>query len=260
MQKKHFTFVELVIVVIVFAALAAVVIPASLRASDKGKMASCTDRLKSCGAGYAAMANDNEGKVLLYGAKGRLWYTMLGGYADADRYRVLGREDAVKSVAQRKYFGQGYMPADKFLNSFRCPDQPFGSGDARYTQVYGAGVNTSFGSQGLTDVLKLTVDGGNFYGYNVQNTRNPDKRIVLADSGYAAKKIQRGDINWHGNATGFMTRHEGKANILFLDGHVGALDGDGIAGAISVCSVRRDVKVCVMDSNWTVSKYSLFRK
>ncbi|MBR2344247.1 MAG: prepilin-type N-terminal cleavage/methylation domain-containing protein [Lentisphaeria bacterium] len=260
MQKKHFTFIEMVIVIIVLTGLAAVIIPASLRASEKGRAVSCTDRLKACGAGYAAMANDKEGKVLLYGAKGRLWYTMLGGWANAEQYRVLGREDVVKSAAQRQYFGQGYLPADKFLNSFRCPDQPFGSGDARYTQVYGAGVNTSFGSQGITDVLKLTVDGGNFYGYNVQNTRKPEQRIILADSGYAAKKIQRGDINWHGNATGFMTRHDGKANVLFLDGHVGALDGNGIADAISACSGRRDVKVCVMDNEWKVTKYSLFRK
>ncbi len=63
--KKHFTFIEMVIVIIVLTGLAAVIIPASLRASEKGRAVSCTDRLKACGAGYAAMANDKEGKVLL---------------------------------------------------------------------------------------------------------------------------------------------------------------------------------------------------
>ena len=257
MKKHFFTKIELIAVMIVATVLTALLVPCVLRGGDRGRAVSCVGRLNACGKAYAQMAGDNDGRVLLSGPGGRLWYTMLGGWADAENFRVLGREDVIQHESQRRYFGLNYLPADKFLETFRCPDQPFGPGEARYTQVYGAGLNSSHGSQGITDVLKLTVDGGSFFGYNAAKASHPDRRFLLTDSGYAAKKIQRGDINWHGAQTGFMTRHGGKANLLFLDGHTAALDGDGIANDLSACSGRRDVRACVIDGNWQVRRFAL---
>ncbi|MBQ9804427.1 MAG: prepilin-type N-terminal cleavage/methylation domain-containing protein [Lentisphaeria bacterium] len=250
-----FTLIELLVVIAIIAILAAILLPTLQSAKMRAHSANCTNLLGQNGKAMAQMSADRDGNVYLRGAE-RLWYTMLGGWEDEGSHKILGAKTAISDPEQQKYFGLGYMPADKKLDSFRCPSLPVNTAYTDWEQVYGAGVNTSHGEQHITDVARQQVGTGLFLGYKLGSTSHPSLRILLADSGYIAQKAQRGDMNWHGAQTGFAIRHNGKANILFADSHVGTHNGAEIGYTLGKYA-RNDYYALAISNSWLGSRYPL---
>jgi len=253
--QSAFPLLELLVVVAFIAILAAILLPTLNSAKMRAHSANCTNLLGQNGKAMAQMSADRDGNVYLRGAE-RLWYTMLGGWEDEGSHKILGAKTAISDPEQQKYFGLGYMPADKKLDSFRCPSLPVNTAYTDWEQVYGAGVNTSHGEQHITDVARQQVGTGLFLGYKLGSTSHPSLRILLADSGYIAQKAQRGDMNWHGKQTGFAIRHNGKANILFADSHVGTHNGAEIGYMLGKYA-RNDYYALAISNSWLGSSYPL---
>ena len=253
--QSAFTLIELLVVIAIIAILAAMLLPALQSARTRAQAVNCTNLLGQNGKAMAQMSNAQDGEVYLRGAD-NLWYTMLGGWDDVSTSKILGSQVVISDENQKKYFGLGYMPADKTLDSFRCPSLPVNTAYNGWEQVYGAGVNTSHGEQHITDVARKQVGTKLFLGYKLGSISHPSLRILLGDSGYIAQKAQRGDMNWHGAQTGFAVRHNGKANILFADSHVSSHNGVEIGYMLGKYA-RNDYFALAIDNSWVGNRYPL---
>jgi prepilin-type processing-associated H-X9-DG protein/prepilin-type N-terminal cleavage/methylation domain-containing protein len=253
--KNIFTLIELLVVIAIIAILAAILLPALQSARERAHAVNCINLLGQNGKAMAQMSDAQNGDIYLRSTDA-LWYTMLSGWDDASAGKILGSQVVISDEDQKKYYGLGYMPADKTLDSFRCPSLQVNTVYTGWEQVYGAGVNLSYGEQRITDVVRRQVGTKLFVGYKLGKISHPSLRILLADSGYIAQKAQRGDINWHGSQTGFAVRHSGKANILFADSHVSSHAGAEIGHMLGKYA-RNDYSALAIDNLWVGRSHSL---
>lgn len=230
-MKRHFTLIELLIVIAIIAILAALLLPALSKARQAAKQSSCISNMKQLTTGGLAYSADNKGQCLpCYMNCGDSngpgwWIDLVWPY-------VIGGTTAISSDSQyraglKKVF---YCPAGK---------QPSYNLTSRTGCSYGA--NTQLGR-------------GNFSGSSWSNARNPklanirnsSKRIMLTENFWWA---QTGMNNpslalfqqsvgefWcipffrHGSTytdddknVNYIPGNTAKASFGFLDGHVSNL-------------------------------------
>lgn len=201
-RKSGFTLVELLVVVAIIAALAAVVIAVSRKSIRKADAIHCASKLKALGTAMTVFSQDHQGELpRSFHSAGA--YRQPGWAASIAPY--LGIDDA--QIENRW--------ADVFNEHFRSPadssTDPF---------VYSYGLNVHF---------ELDPDGDDYVGspatwHRLSNVPNPTGTLLMGQT----RPIRFGDHlmchQWSGiqaakNALSH-TIHDGKANYLFLDGHV----------------------------------------
>jgi prepilin-type processing-associated H-X9-DG protein len=235
-----FTLIELLLVVAVIAVLSALLLPSLQKAKDRGKAAVCMSNLRQIYNGFALYASDNDDKIppigtpynYLYGTRGQCWFHWLGKGG--------------------KYFGstqnfigklQGFPLDNTRWSVFRCPGEP-GSrrpeGQKGYAYFDNEMVATSY-------VMNWSVSWYCYYlgycpcytgascdpypfrrGFSLgpQDGRPAEAPFVMdcQDMGWGwAQPYMAWDVDidtsydfyWE-----YAFRHGGKANMLFMDGHV----------------------------------------
>lgn len=222
-RSPAFTLVELLVVVAIMGALAALLLPVASKADASAKTAKCLSNLRQLGVACRLYSNENENRLIpictgTSASDGATWRAAILPYLD--------------------------LPAgDKQMNVFRCPADPNARkqvGDPPYYRLPTSyGVNMTMGVHQYLPAAPsnppsqskpataLVSPASTIMMADIGNAENPSdlpefwKQKVSAASGnygYANFEAPLG-ANW-----GVFPRHSRKLNVLYYDGHAGTVD------------------------------------
>lgn len=214
MKKKGFTLIELLVVVAIIAILAAMLLPALSKAREKARQSVCMSNLKQLGVAELIYAQDYDG-----------WVTA-NGTADTERRwtRVLSTHGYLPKVSDSIPLSSGKP------SILVCPSY---YPKVYYYYLYTHGVR--FSISGKADYRADFYKIGSPIRDNTGRSSNtsPSEFIFMGDSirtGYSPISQYYQIANTTTATYGRIhTRHSGRANILFIDGHVKSCGPDDLA-------------------------------
>lgn len=230
LRRSAFTILELLTVVGILGILAALLIPVSGRMRTQARGVECVNRLRQSGAALLMHASDNQ----------NILKVKAGGAGGADR---------IWNVLAANYVLPGWKngPTESAFDIFYCPDyRPFRHDPAhsnwQWDSYGGYFVSTPYTKREPVEEL----DGSVWTSHRISLSNLPlGTYPMLMDSVGVDRKSQRMSIITHtGSETAVSVhmRHSGKANAVFFDGHVEALDRAALKNIGFVRGYDRDLK------------------
>lgn len=192
MLKKSFTLIELLIVIAIIAILAGMLLPALNKAREKGRSASCVNRMKQVGLAMNFYQDDNGGfvPILIDPNTGKCWLTMV---TDAKYLDTIREHNICPTLLAMTTLHTQYITA---INS--CLN-----GNGAYFK----------NSQARTPSRLFFITGDAWY------RDNPTDKFVDSPFNTWSDDIAIGNI-W---IPRFYACHGNVGNMLFFDGHVNGL-------------------------------------
>lgn len=196
-RSAAFTLVELLTVIAIIAILAALLLPGLKAMRSQGRSIVCMNKLRQIGLANQMYVADNNGYIA--------GMTPSAGYASWGTYNWMWRLAPYVGINPQN----ACKPCDDPKKFYTCPESPQGN---------------FFGNFASWDM--------NFYVDN--DVWLPTSPLQLSDfGGNLASKVYLADsvgfgcfFSWYfctaGGTPNLKTPHLGKANVLFLDGHVKA--------------------------------------
>ncbi len=203
--RGAFTLIELLTVIAIIGILAAILIPVLGSVRDSARASKCIGNLRSLGTAINLLIDDHDGVIRIWrrgsNSEGHMWANIL------DNSGYLGSREILYCPSRHPY----------------AWDEP-GSWPWNW-RTYG--FNMIPGDAGVES-------GDNIFRLNANAIRDPSRHFIFADSFKIAAsgpsvndgQSQRFRIpSWAPgpNFGGVHIRHGGRANLVFLDGHVSAL-------------------------------------
>ncbi len=221
-QKEHgFTLIELLVVIAVIAVLAAILFPVFAGARESARQSSCASNLGQLGKAVLMYADDHNGKLITFCAFSRDWSTIEFSY-------------------QKWRTGQLYPYVKSSRNVCRCPSDTrmsnYGSSSSNFAFSYAVntwitwhathpGLNVDDSASFNKTIPSATGPDGMPLSY----FRRPSKTIALVgqntDRRLATMPEQNINDQIFYGVDLSANRHNGRANAVFLDGHVKAVPG-----------------------------------
>lgn len=225
-MARAFTLVELLVVIGILAVLVALLLPAAGGMIEKSREAKCLGNLRQIGAAAYQFVSDDEGRMPGYCKNGKEvdgtlgWQVVIGA--------LLGNADVIQSTGERPVSGKIYCPSMK----------PWKGGGKR--SPYGYVANYHVVVDGQRDLYEEGFDflGLKFYhsGARISTFSRPSKTVYIWEgewnAGTSQARTPYGVITLANGTSGpawasdeaasfgkFAFRHNGRMNVLFLDGH-----------------------------------------
>ena len=212
-RRRHapgFTLIELLVVIAVIGILAALLMPAVLRAMKSATTTSCISNLDQIGAAFIMYTKDNSGFMPARGApkKYPYWFVNLEAYAP---------NAGVFTCPAKKAAAVGYG-----LNHIWCgPDEIYGEGAAMNNRAKEiTSVTTPSATLIICDSAKLKTNKDEPVETWIEDSASNTGGSTFFP--YDNKPDDHGSYTWwYKGKTAPIPRHPGKrTGVLFFDGHV----------------------------------------
>ena len=217
-KRKGFTLIELLVVIAIIAILAAILFPVFARAREKARQASCQSNLKELVLAWQMYAQDFDEMPVpdsicdpggtAMSSHGRYWCSGMG----SNKYNDTGIPKGL------------LYPYIKNAQVFYCPSRggscPDGDGSS-----YHYGINR----QGAVSWMAYNNCTGYIIVAGLSDYESPAQTICMGDGGTSYHCIRRQAANYP------CDRHNGFANISFVDGHVKARKLSELLGSVGCC-------------------------
>ncbi len=232
-KREGFTLIELLVVIAIIALLLSILLPSLNKAKEKAKEIVCRVHLKGIGLGMIIYIEENDDKVYPNVPNRFLWYDTAGNYLSPDHpdaYWGLAYKDIVENP---KVFGcPSFKRTDEILYGFD-PELILEAAFAlnrRIVQNFDKMSEIKSPSFFIVshDHLEPRIEGGP--GDMFHNDETPGA-MNLTQYRSGSRLIHYRKIFRHSITINEPTRTGGRANILWLDGHVTSLDettGDNV--------------------------------
>lgn len=210
MKRKHFTIIELLIVIAIIAILAAMLLPALNQARESAKGTSCVSRQKQAGLAFGLYLQDYQNILPI---------KMTNGPGGASPWSTI-------------LFSNGYFSSYKQI---WCPSQRQPPANyywpnwiAYSMYAFNGNGDWTFYLSKVESTGRFSIAGGQGIFFAVARMRNPSSVYALCDglkpdgNGYSYA-VFHPTVSMEAN-NGAALLHKKRANLLFHDGHVATVD------------------------------------
>jgi len=218
-NRDGFTLIELLVVLAIIGILATLLLPALASAKARARSIQCINNLHQLGIGlHLILENTQNYPVLVSGTNGGPATAGVPWFTWAD---ILERDGLGVANPRPDWFQKGVWlcPSAKWTNPEKINYYGYNSSGIVFppTRTNDLGLGGHFIS---TDIYKPINDS---------EVAVPSDMMAIGDSFYGGAEFPRGklgegtpadDLLTHGNT---LTRHQGKGNVVFCDGHVESL-------------------------------------
>jgi prepilin-type processing-associated H-X9-DG protein/prepilin-type N-terminal cleavage/methylation domain-containing protein len=203
-KNSAFTLIELLTVIAIIGILTALLLPVISQAKARGKRIQCASNLHQLGVGLQVILADNHAYPLLISGKYVIWDDQL----------------------ERKGLGVSQPPTNFYITGvWLCPSanwhiKPFPAPEMSSYGYNGFGL----AMQDITNSLGLSghyiASSDTFTSIGESEVISPSDMMGIGDSfdgSFVFNRFNLDNVKEHENT---LMRHQGRANVLFCDGHV----------------------------------------
>ena len=224
--RSGFTLIELLVVIAILAILAALLLPALSRAKGRGRQTVCKSNLRQWTVAQTMYAEDNEDHIAREsfdpnGVTLNLWAQVRHAFAGDAWYNALACQmgilpalDYAPKVVRGDFYDRSRL--------FHCPAARFPNGAAKDDVAYF--------SLAMNSKLILEPD----HTMKISSIQRPSDTVFFMDNRLPDEPevdpyqtpVALGQPSAYANR--FVTRHQGRGQLSFIDGHVEAKAGSEV--------------------------------
>lgn len=227
-SKQAYSLIEILVSITIITVLIALLFTVSSSFIEKSESVKCASQLRQIGHLLHAYLGERNQRLLFTrdGAGRHLWYNELKSSAD------LSDGDA--------------------RQLFRCPSVPMSGIPANLDAWYCYGFRLDYTQPTYLDLARVFRENGEgLYELYVNRVEKPASFYIMADTIDKNSRRQTmriiprdgGIYNGHKDPEGIHLRHQNRANVLFLDGHIESLDEHGFHALGITHTFGADMKI-----------------